>query len=353
MEEPKFVLKASNGKDDELLVFDDKVILQLWNSRAYSFFSIVLFLFVYILLFFAISKGGIILNGLFIVIGFFLAKGLLVKKYIFDFDEEKIYICSLDFIRRPIAKFTQIAGVRKVWQHGYNNEREFFFYKLSIKGIKFGKDIPLSGVHKYDDSFDKIFTEQVLSILLKFINEEDITENSLIFEQTDPLLLNYKVGRFRGRFKCEDGKIYYVIGIKRLTTIVFTNFLITVMAMSLIYLTNGLFILFLLIALFFDIKISLKKGFFILPGNNIYIAKEKKEFSASEIRSILVYKRRAAVFGIVGAIWIQTVLWNGENYTLKAFGIGERSEVDDFLNNLQRLVHRQINIEFVDNITLM
>jgi hypothetical protein len=132
-----------------------------------------------------------------------------------------------------------------------------------------------------------------------------------------------------------------------------TYFLIAFAGTSLIYLTNGLFVLVLIIALYFDIKIILKQEFFILPGSNLYLTKEKKEYYVSEIRSILVDIHRAAIFGFIQSIWVDVLLWNGEKHTLKIFSIGECSEVNDFSNNLQKLLNRQINVEFADDITLM
>jgi hypothetical protein len=116
----------------------------------------------------------------------------------------------------------------------------------------------LSGAHKNDDSFDKVFTEEVLSILLKFINKEDINQNKFSNEQIDLLAYNYEGSRFRGRFKYYNGKIYYATGIKRLTVLFLTYFLIAFAGTGLIYLTNGLFVLVLIIALYFDMKIILR-----------------------------------------------------------------------------------------------
>jgi hypothetical protein len=274
MGEPKIVLKSSNGKRDELLVYDDKVILQLWANVPYLIFSAVLFLSIYTLLFlFVFSNGGILLNGLLIMIGCFLAKGLVVRKYVFDINGGQIYSFSLDLIRRPMATFTQIGGIDKVWQFGFNDKRQFFFYKLWMKDKKYGRAIPLSGVHQYDDSFDKNFAEEVLPMLLKVINKEDINQNRLSSEQIDLLANNGNL--FRGRFKYGDGKIYYATGIKRVIVLVLTYFLLAISGASLIYFTNGLFILVLIIALYVDMKIILKQEFYILPDNNLYLRKKR------------------------------------------------------------------------------
>jgi hypothetical protein len=345
------IIKTITGKE-EIVLSSERMVLTIQDMKAKNImFWPFIFLYAVIFCLFVI-RSGLFIVILYLLAGLIVYAGFYRWKYLYDFNKRKIFFMFIGLIKIPVMKFSEIGGIDKVWVEELDFKKHFF-YRIWKKKKRFGFGVPLSGLHGCTEKFDDDFAKFILPVLFDKFQIQNLYAKYQLIKTDNPKGVpgNAKKYSFSCHFDEINEKIYFRRGIKRVVTIFGGIFIIMIASLSIIFITRGIFLLFLIILFYFMAKYASKNRFYIFlkEGNvNFYFIDENLSVSVDEIKRVIIRTKLHVSFRFVVAIsfFIETV--NSKIYFLGDFSSLELTDAEYFINKLQSIAGKGLlmRVEF-------